>query len=66
MTTKNTEIFRKIFYDKLNPSFGSPLTLYKAAKKINNSITLNEVKDWLQGEFTYTLHKQEKILKGIL
>jgi hypothetical protein len=70
----NDEIFRSIFYNPTNSaSFGSPLSLYRASKKIDNSITLKQVKEWLKGEFTYTLHKQVRknfkrnpiIVKGI-
>ncbi len=74
MTNESDKIFRSIFYDQTNPaSFGSALTLYKASKNIDDNITLNQVKEWLQGEFTYTLHKQVRknfkrnpiIVKGI-
>ena len=31
--------------------------LYNSAKRIDRNVTLEEVKDWLRGENTYTLHK---------
>ena len=49
---------RKIYYDVQHPAgFSGVQTLYKAARKQNKSITLNQVKSWLQKQNTYTLHK---------
>lgn len=41
-------------------SFGSALQLYKAAKLQDKTISLNNVKRWLQGNHAYTLHKSLK------
>jgi hypothetical protein len=63
----NDNILRAIYYDQKNPaSFSSSLRLYKAAKEINPNITHSIVKDWLSGEFTYTLHKplRKKFLRN--
>jgi hypothetical protein len=52
-------LLHKIYFDISNPnSFSSPHVLYKAAKKINKTISKDEVDKFLQGEDTYTLHKQ--------
>ena len=54
----NGKILSKIYYNPSHSaSFGSAKNLFIAAKQIQPSITLNEVKDWLSGELTYTLHK---------
>jgi len=51
----------KIYYDpNNNGSFSSVNNLYKEAKKTYNSITLNQVKEWLASQLTYTLHKSVK------
>lgn len=52
-------VLRSIYYDQKNPaSFSSVPKLYKAAREIDHEISLKDVRDWLSGEFTYTLHKQ--------
>lgn len=52
----------KIYYDAENPaSFSSDQKLYKAAKELDHSITLDFVRDWLARQLTYTLHKQKRI-----
>ena len=38
-------------------AFTSPLALYREAKKRYPSLTLRQVKTWLQSKDTYTLHK---------
>ena len=60
MTINGIEVILKnVYYDPKNPnSFSSANKLYKEAKKINPSITLKDVKNWLSSQFTYTLHKQ--------
>src|SRR5277367_2509538 len=51
-------ILRNIYYDQKHPaSYSSANKLYEAANKVDNSIKLSNVKNWLAGEFTYTLHK---------
>ena len=39
-------------------SFSSPYNLYKAAVKINPKIRLKDVKEWLEGQDTYTLNRR--------
>jgi len=51
-------LLSKIYYDPSNPgSFSSAEKLFEEAKLKNGTLTLKEVKDWLSGELTYTLHK---------
>lgn len=55
------EVLRSIYYDPKHPgAFSSAYNLYRYAKEIDKSITLSEVKTWLKGELTYTLHKQAR------
>ena len=52
------EILNDIFYSLKNPaSFSSIDTLLKSAKKVNDAITRNDVKQWLSSQLTYTLHR---------
>ena len=51
-------ILPDIYYDPKNSgSFAGVKSLYMAAKQVDPNITYKEVKDWLSGEITYTLHK---------
>jgi len=51
-------VLRGIYYDQSNPnSFSTATKLFKAGKEHIPTLTLNKVRDWLSGEFTYTLHK---------
>lgn len=51
------ELLSSIYYNtKNNASFRRINKLYTEAKKHNHQITLKQVKDWLSGELTYTLH----------
>src|SRR6266852_1195641 len=62
-------ILSSIYNDQKNPaSFSSDIKLYKEAKKIDNRITLKNVKDWLSGEFTYTLHRpiRKKFIRNLI
>jgi len=53
----NEELLSSIYYNtKNNASFGGINKLYLEAKKSNPLITLKQVKKWLSGELTYTLH----------
>ena len=45
------------FNTKSPVTFTSPLALYREAKKRYPSLTLRQVKTWLQSKDTYTLHK---------
>lgn len=50
-----------IYFDAANhASFSSAERLYSEAKKERPNIKLDEVKAWLAGQFTYTLHKQPR------
>src|SRR5277367_1564649 len=58
MTNNYNTVLQTIYYNpKHQAGFSSVNKLYKAAKLIDNTITLKGVKQWLLGEFTYTLHK---------
>ena len=51
-------LLKSIFYNVKYPaSFTSIRNIYNEAKKQDKNITFKNVKDWLSGEFTYTLHK---------
>lgn len=51
-------VLNGIYYDQSNPnSFSTASKLYKAAKEDLPTIKLKQIKDWLSGQFTYTLHK---------
>ena len=59
--SKSTDLLKDIYYDVQNPNFLSGIRkLYKAAKAKDKGITLAQVKDFLAGEDTYTLHRQYK------
>lgn len=56
------ELLKEIYFTPEHPaSFGSPLKLYKAAKKEYPNINLNQVKDWLSKQPAYTLHRELKL-----
>ena len=56
-----TEVLKNIYYNPTNSAaFSSVSKLYKAARFYNPNITYKNVKDWLSGELTYTLHKQAR------
>ena len=49
---------KNIYYDTKNPgSFGGAESLFREAQKADPNIKLKDVKKWLEGELTYTLHK---------
>lgn len=53
------ELLRSIYYDVNNPaSYSSRDKLYNAAKKIDPSIKLTDVTNFLSGQLTYTLHRR--------
>mgnify|MGYP001549050716 CR=1 FL=1 len=55
------ETLSNIYFDINNSaSFGSAYRLYKAAKKIDQTITLSKVKNWLSGQTAYVLHRSSK------
>lgn len=52
-------ILKKIYTDLRNPaSYSSPYKLYKAARKIHDGIRLEQVKEWLESQDTYTLFRR--------
>ena len=53
-----SRILSNIYYDISSPAgFSTAKKLYDEAKLLNSRIRLKDVKDWLSGENTYTLHK---------
>ena len=55
---KSGDIFAKIYFEVANPaSFGSINQLLKAARREEPSIEKGDVKRWLSGQDTYTLHR---------
>jgi hypothetical protein len=54
-------LLSNIYYNpSKSGSFGGVEQLYKEAKKINSNIKRKDVKDWLVGQITYTLHKSTR------
>ena len=52
------DILSKIYYDTKNSgSYSGIQRLYTAAKKKIPNLKINDVKNFLKGELTYTLHK---------
>ena len=56
-----TNVLKKIYYDPKSPAgFSSVQKLYDVAKLELPKLTLSEVRRFLRGQITYTLHKQAK------
>lgn len=52
------ELLSSIYYDPKNPAaYSSLYRLFNAAKGINDSIRIEDVKNWLKGQDVYTQHK---------
>ena len=52
------DFLSEYYFNTKSPiAFTSPLALYREAKKRYPSLTLHQVKIWLQPKDTYTLHK---------
>ena len=51
----------KLYYklDGSTGSFSAALPLYQAAKKIDKSVSLKVVKQYLKGNLPYLLHKRD-------
>ena len=50
-----------IYYDPKQPaSYAGPSKLYKVAKAAGKKITLHQIREWLKGQETYTLHRQAR------
>src|SRR5260221_13069267 len=70
MSDEIEKLLSSIYYNTKNSgSFGSVYKLYREAIKFKADLTFSEVKKWLSGELTYTLHyparrrfKRNKIL----
>jgi transposase InsO family protein len=53
-----SECLNRLYYDLKHPaSFGSIKTLFEFAKREHPSIKLKDVKEWLSGQISYTLHR---------
>jgi transposase InsO family protein len=53
-----TNLLESIYYNPSNPaSYSTDKKLYKASKRSDPNITLEDVRHWLSGENTYTLHR---------
>ncbi len=51
-------LLSKLYYDSSSPAgFSSVVKLFNAAKGEIPDLKLGDVKDWLSGQLTYTLHK---------
>ncbi|RWS25072.1 hypothetical protein B4U80_06846 [Leptotrombidium deliense] len=58
MNKDKETLLKSIYYNPEHPAaFSSSQNLFKYAKLRSSDLTLNEVKNWLSGEITYTLHK---------
>ena len=48
-----------IYYDPKHPgSYAGPAKLYKVVKAAGKKITLHQIREWLKGQETYTLHRR--------
>ena len=51
-------VLKKVYQNPEHPaSFSSPAKLYKYAKMNDKNIKISDVKQWIQGQRSYTLHK---------
>ena len=52
------EILKKLYYDLKNPAaYAGKSKLLQEAKKLNSSISIEDVEEWLRSQLVYTLHK---------
>ena len=59
MKEKQKELLTRIYYNPSHPGgYASVHKLFNAAKAIDPLIKQKEVKNWLIGQDTYTLHRQ--------
>ena len=55
------EYLTSIYYDPKQPaSYAGPTKLYKVVKAAGKKITLRQIREWLKGQETYTLHRQAR------
>ena len=53
-----SECLNRLYYNLKHPaSYGSAKTLFKFAKSEHPLIKLKDVKEWLSGQISYTLHR---------
>ena len=53
------EYLASIYFDPKHPaSFAGPTKLYRAVKAEKKKITLKQIREWLKGQESYTLHRQ--------
>ena len=56
------KLLKDLYYNPEKPSsFGSPLRLYKAAVKVDKELTLENVREWLHKQPSYTLHRDLRL-----
>src|SRR5437867_5691785 len=61
MSESNDRLFTSIYKNLDNPaSYSSVKRLFDEARNRNPNIKLNDVKKWLSGQNTYTLHRQAR------
>ena len=49
---------KKIYYDERHPAgYGSINSLYRQARTDGKKYTMKQIREWLEGQETYTLHK---------
>lgn len=59
--SSQVEILKRIYYTPSNPgAFSSVAKLFNEAKKEIPTLTLDNVKDWLKSQITYTLHRSAR------
>ena len=67
-------ILKQIYYDPKHPaSYGSAISLYRAAKPVLPKLTIRYVKTWLNKQDVYSLHgklrrrfkRRKTITKGL-
>jgi hypothetical protein len=58
MSNAKHQLLSDIYFNPEHPAgLGGVQKLYQYSKLINPEITLKDVKDWLSGQYVYTLHK---------
>ena len=58
LNDEKSDVLSRIYYDVDSPAaFASQAKLLHEAKLKNQEITYNDVKEWLQGQLVYGIHK---------
>ena len=61
-TINHDEILYKIYYDASNSGgYAGPKKLYHAVKRAGYNIPLNEVKEWIQSQYAYSIHGPRRV-----